>query len=83
MSPDDYRREHDLVVQGQAVPEPIQSFDAAGFTAGIMDEVHHPAQAGPILFTPFLHANSWLHERCTASASHAAARIFLRESPVV
>lgn len=74
LSSDDYRRKHDLIVQGQAVPEPLQSFDAAGFTSGIMDEVHHLVQAGSIVCHLPSHFNAyhWLHEGCTASVSQAA-----------
>ena len=64
MSADDYRRKHDLVVQGQGVPEPIQSFDAAGFAPGIMDEVYYPVQAGPCTchLPPSPCARLWLHQ---------------------
>lgn len=81
MSSDDYRRKHDLIVQGQAVPEPLQSFDAAGFTSGIMDEVHHLVQAGSTVchLRSHNHANHWLHEGCTASASQAARTLLLPE----
>lgn len=34
-----YRAEHTLIVQGENVPDPLQSFDSAGFSAPIMDEV--------------------------------------------
>ncbi len=60
MSSDDYRRKHDLIVQGQAVPEPFQSFEAAAFAPGIMDEVHYPAQAGPSIC--HLPLSPWLHQ---------------------
>ena len=39
LTPEEYRSKHDLVVLGDSVPDPIQSFDAAGFTPDIMDEV--------------------------------------------
>ena len=41
MSADEYRRTHDLVVSspGGTVPEPLQTFEAAGFTPDIMREV--------------------------------------------
>lgn len=39
MNPEEYRREHDLTVMGDNVPPPIQSFEAAGFTPDILDEV--------------------------------------------
>ena len=38
-SADAYRAEHTLIVQGDNVPDPLQSFDSAGFSAPIMDEV--------------------------------------------
>lgn len=34
-----YRAEHGLVVQGDSVPEPLQTFEAAGFSSNVMDEV--------------------------------------------
>ena len=39
LSADEYRRKHDLTVQGDSCPDPIQTFEGAGFTADIMDEV--------------------------------------------
>lgn len=39
MSTQAYRAEHGLVVEGDNVPDPLQSFDSAGFSAPIMDEV--------------------------------------------
>ena len=36
---DAYRAEHGLIVQGEGVPDPLQSFESAGFSAPIMDEV--------------------------------------------
>ena len=38
-SADAYRAEHSLVVQGDSVPDPLQSFESAGFPAPVMDEV--------------------------------------------
>lgn len=38
-SADAYRAEHTLIVQGDNVPDPLQSFDSAGFSGPIMDEV--------------------------------------------
>lgn len=38
-SADAYRAEHTLIVQGDNVPDPLQSFDSANFSAPIMDEV--------------------------------------------
>lgn len=40
MSCEAYRAEHGLVVQGGSVPEPLQTFEAAGFSSNIMDEVY-------------------------------------------
>ncbi len=34
-----YRAEHGLIVQGEGVPDPLQSFDSANFSPAIMDEV--------------------------------------------
>ena len=64
MSADDYRSKHDLIVQGQGVPDPIQSFDATGFQPGIMDEVHYSVQAGVSMrhLTLSLPNHMWLHE---------------------
>ena len=38
-SADGYRAEHGLVVEGEGVPDPLQTFESAGFSAPIMDEV--------------------------------------------
>lgn len=40
MSCESYRAEHTLVVQGDRVPAPLQTFEAAGFSSSIMDEVY-------------------------------------------
>lgn len=40
MSCEAYRAEHGLVVQGQSVPAPLQTFEAAGFSENIMSEVY-------------------------------------------
>ena len=48
-SADAYRAEHTLIVQGDNVPDPLQSFDSAGFSAPIMDEVlQHSGVVGHI-----------------------------------
>ncbi len=39
MSMEQYRAEHGLVVQGDRVPDPLQTFESVGFTSNIMDEV--------------------------------------------
>ncbi|KAK9819794.1 hypothetical protein WJX72_002458 [[Myrmecia] bisecta] len=55
MSASAYRAQHDLVVMGDRVPDPIQSFEAVGFTSDIMDEIR---RAGYALPTP-IQAQSW------------------------
>lgn len=40
-----YRAEHGLIVEGDNVPDPLQSFDSAGFSAPIMDEVYQSITA--------------------------------------
>ena len=42
MSCEAYRAEHQLIVQGDRVPVPLQTFEAAGFSSSIMDEVYTP-----------------------------------------
>ena len=42
MSCEAYRAEHQLIVQGDRVPAPLQTFEAAGFSGNIMDEVYTP-----------------------------------------
>lgn len=44
MSTEAYRAEHGLVVEGEGVPDPLQSFESAGFSGPIMDEVQYFAQ---------------------------------------
>lgn len=39
MSSADYRRQHDISVQGDHVPEPLQTFESVGFPPDILDEV--------------------------------------------
>lgn len=45
MSASEYRKQHDLTVQGQGpqdvVPEPLQTFEAAGFPPDILSQVSH------------------------------------------
>ena len=37
---DEYRQREGLRVEGQDVPDPLQSFDSVGFPRAIMDEVY-------------------------------------------
>jgi ATP-dependent RNA helicase DDX5/DBP2 len=39
LTAEQYRAEHGLVVQGDRVPDPLQTFESAGFSSNIMDEV--------------------------------------------
>ncbi len=39
MSASDYRRQHDIIVQGDNVPDPLQTFESVGFPPDILDEV--------------------------------------------
>lgn len=39
LTAEQYRAEHSLVVQGDRVPDPLQTFESAGFSSNIMDEV--------------------------------------------
>lgn len=39
MSAADYRKKHDLTVTGDGVPDPFQTFEAAGFPRDILDEI--------------------------------------------
>ena len=57
MSTEAYRAEHGLVVQGERVPAPLQTFESVGFPNNIMDEVLHRGLT-----------QAWL-----AAAAHAAA----------
>lgn len=41
LSTEQYRAEHGLVVQGDRVPPPLQTFESVGFPSLIMDEVLH------------------------------------------
>lgn len=47
LSADEYRRQHDLTVMGDNVPEPFQTFESAGFTQDILDEVALEGAAAP------------------------------------
>ena len=55
LSADEYRRTHDLVVScpGGAPPDPLQTFEATGFTPDIMREVR---EGGEIQFQPLCSA---------------------------
>ncbi|KAA6428079.1 MAG: RNA helicase DRH1 [Trebouxia sp. A1-2] len=50
-----YRAEHGLIVQGEGVPDPLQSFDSANFSPAIMDEIRRAGYKAP---TP-IQAQSW------------------------
>ena len=39
LSADEYRKAHDLTVEGHDIPAPLQEFESVGFPAAIMDEV--------------------------------------------
>ena len=39
MTADEYRQKHDLIVQGYNCPDPVQTFEGAGFSRDILDEV--------------------------------------------
>ncbi len=45
LSTEQYRAEHGLVVQGDRVPPPLQTFESVGFASVIMDEVLHSASS--------------------------------------
>jgi hypothetical protein len=40
-------RLHDLNIQGDSPPDPIQEFTAAGFPRDVLEEVRRPRPAGP------------------------------------
>ena len=40
MSVQEYRRQHDLRVEGSNPPDPLQTFESVGFPPDILDEVH-------------------------------------------
>ena len=39
MTADEYRQKHDLIAQGDNCPDPVQTFEGAGFSRDILDEV--------------------------------------------
>lgn len=45
MTAADYCRAHELITEGQNVPEPVQTFEAAGFPRDILEEVTLPASS--------------------------------------
>ncbi|KAG2452819.1 hypothetical protein HYH02_002165 [Chlamydomonas schloesseri] len=55
MSASDYRRQHDISVQGDHVPEPLQTFESVGFPADILDEIRRAGFKSP---TP-IQAQAW------------------------
>ncbi|EIE25575.1 DEAD-domain-containing protein [Coccomyxa subellipsoidea C-169] len=55
MSMEQYRAEHGLVVQGDRVPDPLQTFESVGFTSNIMDEIRRAGYKAP---TP-IQAQAW------------------------
>lgn len=81
LSADEYRRKHDLNCTGGDVPEPIQTFEAAGFPREILDEVRLSltASAGALLLVA-LHAASYCQTCCCTpgsypSPSHSTIRL--------
>ncbi|KAI6700707.1 hypothetical protein NL676_015031 [Syzygium grande] len=55
LSPDAYRRHHEITVSGADVPPPLISFEATGFPSEILREVHSAGFSSP---TP-IQAQSW------------------------
>ena len=57
LSPDEYRKKHELTVvsRGGQVPDPLQTFDSAGFSPEIMREIQRAGYSAP---TP-IQAQSW------------------------
>ncbi|XP_031249862.1 DEAD-box ATP-dependent RNA helicase 46 [Pistacia vera] len=55
LSPDAYRRRHEITVSGDDVPPPFMSFEATGFPSEILREVHNAGFSAP---TP-IQAQSW------------------------
>ncbi|BDA41823.1 DEAD-box ATP-dependent RNA helicase 14 [Coccomyxa sp. Obi] len=55
MSTEQYRAEHSLVVQGDRVPDPLQTFESVGFASSIMDEIRRAGYKAP---TP-IQAQAW------------------------
>lgn len=46
VSASEYRRQHDITVQGSDVPDPLQTFESVGFPPDILDEVRCAIGAG-------------------------------------
>nr|GLL38443.1 ATP-dependent RNA helicase-like protein DB10 isoform X1 [Ipomoea trifida] len=55
LSPDAYRRRHEISVTGDNVPPPLTSFNSTGFPSEILREVHQAGFSAP---TP-IQAQSW------------------------
>jgi superfamily II DNA/RNA helicase len=51
----EYRRQHDLVVEGANAPEPMQTFESVGFPRDILDEIRRAGFSAP---TP-IQAQAW------------------------
>ncbi|GIL49348.1 hypothetical protein Vafri_5723 [Volvox africanus] len=51
----EYRRQHDISVQGDHVPDPLQTFESVGFPADILDEIRRAGFKAP---TP-IQAQAW------------------------
>lgn len=58
LSAEEYRQKHDLTVQGDGAPDPIQDFESAGFTSDILDEVALKLQQFPSLLVAAV-SGSW------------------------
>ena len=76
LSADEYRRAHDLVVEGHDVPDPLQEFDSVGFPRAIMDEVlqHLPARAQLAGLTPEPHTHTHARIACRRLVGDAQLR---------
>ncbi|GAB4849222.1 hypothetical protein Ancab_004033 [Ancistrocladus abbreviatus] len=55
LSPEAYRRRHEISVSGDSIPPPFTSFEATGFPSEILKEVHQAGFSAP---TP-IQAQSW------------------------
>ncbi|GLI61281.1 hypothetical protein VaNZ11_003630 [Volvox africanus] len=55
VSAPEYRRQHDISVQGDHVPDPLQTFESVGFPADILDEIRRAGFKAP---TP-IQAQAW------------------------
>ncbi|XP_050221708.1 DEAD-box ATP-dependent RNA helicase 46 [Mercurialis annua] len=55
LSPEAYRRQHDISVTGDDVPPPLTSFEATGFPSELLRELHSAGFSAP---TP-IQAQSW------------------------